>query len=132
MIWHDLLLEGWFEETILRRALGEAFCLPPHDVLLLQSVSVLPEEYVLAVVVRQLPGEFRTGLSVFVAPHLVGLGVQGIARSLCSNLITRALISDESPDPYTMLLLDAQGVLEPVSLDVISLDERGEYRLCRS
>lgn len=54
-----------------------------------------------------------------------------VIQQLCAALRTTALISDDSLDPYTMLLLGQGTEIHRVALDTESLDLREEYRLAK-
>ena len=48
---------------------------------------------------------------------------------LASLLEMRILISDETPNPYTMILFEVGKAPKKVALDVESLDQHEEYRI---
>lgn len=74
-------------------------------------------------------GDFRTVVAVYVSPLNRCKELMAIVRRLTVLLGTRALVSDESLNPYTMALVEGETSARSVSLDPQSLDERDEYRL---
>jgi hypothetical protein len=76
-----------------------------------------------------LDGDCRCLLSVCVTEQVADRNAIEVAQRLCHVVGVRALLSDASVDPYTMILIDRTATPRPVTLDVDSLNQRGEYRL---
>ncbi|XXT15155.1 hypothetical protein WME94_33385 [Sorangium sp. So ce429] len=132
MIWQDMLLEDRFSELDLSSALAVAFELPSGDVSVVYSLEQLPSGVSVAAHVVELHGGgFRTLLSIYVSKAKASSNPVDVARSVCVCLNTRVLISDQSANPYTMLLIGASSEPVRVALDVQALDDRNEYYIAR-
>ena len=81
---------------------------------------------------RDLKVGFRQQLSLYLDAQLAAhADPLKVARAVSTELETRVLIADDSDDPYAMTLVQADREPERVSLDVATIDERGEYKLAR-
>lgn len=129
MNWQDMLLEQEFDHEVLRDALAAAFELSPAEVSVVDAIEKAPRGVRVVVAHYSTQGDFRCLLSVYVSAALASSSPVEVTRRLCTRLDVRALISDESPNPYSMILIDQAGQALPVFLDVDSLDQREAYCL---
>ena len=131
MIWQDILLERQFENEVLKRALAEAFDVPFHDIRVVDSIEEASEVASIIAEQTSIKGDFRCLLSLYVDDSLASMEPAKVTRKLCSLLNVQALISDDSVNPYTMILINAATEGQSVKLDAESLDEYEEYRLSK-
>jgi hypothetical protein len=121
----DFLLESRPDDAALAQAFAQVLELPVGDVQVVSSAADIEDGTPVALEVTPTAGDFSTQLAVYTSRDL---GVEEVA-DIAAALHTRALVPDDSPNPYTMLLVDGHSPARPVSLDVESVDERGEYCL---
>jgi len=77
-------------------------------------------------------GDFPTHLSVYLLDAALDvLDRMATVRHLCAELRTECLVSDDSVNPYTMLLVQAAGAERAVSLDPRRMDD-DEYVIAGS
>lgn len=74
-------------------------------------------------------GDFRTLVKLHVAPQFTDRDRVGFARRLCAAVHSPVLIPDDSPSPYSWVLVGLDGDVRAVDLDADSMDDREEYVL---
>jgi hypothetical protein len=131
MIWQDVLLEQSFDDSKLRAALAKAFTLSDRDVAIVHAVEDFPAGCPVVAQVRDAEGDFKSAISIYTTAASSSANPVHIVQQICAELRTTALISDESLNPYTMMLVGQGGEVHRVELDAESLDLREEYRLAR-
>jgi hypothetical protein len=129
MMWHDVLLDRKIDRGRLERALAEAFDVPLQDVVVVESIADAADGTPVIVEESALRGEFRCLLSVYASNELAQARPAEVVQRLARTLQVRALISDASDNPFSMVLLDGTAAPRAVFLDAQSLSERDEYRL---
>ena len=129
MNWQDILLEQEFDKVTLRRAIAVVFELPTDHVSIVDSIEKAPSGVSVVVEQTLTKGDFRFLLSFYVVVELSSRDPIEVIQRLCTILDVRALIPDESLNPYSMFLIDQIGEVRQVFLDVESLDQHEEYRL---
>ena len=67
-------------------------------------------------------------LYTFLDSHL-GDDPVTVVKRFAQAAGTACLLSDDSPDPYSMILIGATGEVVRVNIDVELLDAKGEYHL---
>jgi hypothetical protein len=125
----DMVIETLPARATFRSAIAEALNLTMSEVVLVDAIE--PDTAPGAVTVEMTPtkGDFRWLLAFYFKDGMSSPADIEIARRLCSALQTRALISDNSVNPYTMTLVDRDGSVSPVSLDADRLDAEEEYSI---
>lgn len=113
----------------LRAWLMAAYGVPVESVAVCEDYGALDRQPpVIARMRRESQGAFPVALEVFnefgdndrvefYAPRI---------QALCRHFGLRAVISDESPDPYAWVLVDERGDCSWVEVDTEALDERSE------
>jgi hypothetical protein len=127
-MWADVLLDVQADESRLATAFASAFDAPIGDVCVVRSIEAAPLGVPILVAVRDVAGEFRVLLSVSTCDSYSSSPVVGVVSRVCRTLGGRALIAEESEDPFRMLLVGERREVASVSLDPEALD-RDEYRL---
>jgi hypothetical protein len=128
MIWQDIALEGQCDQGTLKSALAAAFDVASDDVCVVDSIEKAASTSIVAVM-TSIKGDFRCLLSLYVAEVLADKDPVEVIGRICSILKVKALISDQSANPYSMILINEEAESRPVKLDVESLDQHEEYRL---
>lgn len=123
----DFLLARAVPLSELHAALSSAFDDPEATVDVAYSIEDTSGEAAIVGDVTETRGDFKTLVALYTAEDR-HVGVDEIAR-VARALQTDAVISDDSHNPYTMLLIRPDGSVHPVAFDPVSLDERDEYRL---
>ena len=134
MFWEDLLVDRHPTDDEIGTALAAAFAIPREDVAVVDgpiedavdaNARILGERFVMA-------GDFPTRLSVYVRDAtLERFDRMATVRRLCAELDAKCLVSDESVNPYTMILLTASGTEQAVALDPERVDDHDEYVLAK-
>ena len=121
----DFLLDSDVEPEALRAALAQALSVEPDQVDVIADLSDIGEAPVIAQV-GELDGAFPSSVAVY-ARHEIGVEfVQAVSQALGM----RALVGDDSPDPFTWLLAHPDGSLDHVEVDPDALD-REEFEIVR-
>ena len=132
MIWQDIIVRRPLGDRALVGGMAAAFGINPHEVLILRRASVFPEPggaKVVCVVSERVEG-FRIALSVYTySGELNGIDPVAVVKRFASVAQTECLMTDESPDPYTMLSVHPTGECVSVKLDVDRLDAKDEYHI---
>jgi hypothetical protein len=128
---HDILVETVVDRALLQQAVGEIFEVSSDDVQVVGEIDGAEEQRRVIAVLSPAKGDFDSLLSLYIHDSVHEKPIEEVAKHICFRLNTRALIADDSADPYSMLLFEPTGHVKPVDLDVESIDERGEYRFLR-
>lgn len=128
MMWQDLLLEREVSGPRLQAAIANALATRAELVSIVSSIENDTSHSPIVAEVGEAHGEFRTRLSLYLRDCPVPPTYETVSK-LASLLDMRILISDETPNPYTMILFEADNAPRKVALDVDSLDQREEYRI---
>lgn len=132
MIWQDILITRDVPEQEIAAALASVFNFPQHQVLVVADLGTyageLTDDIGIRCERRPVGGDFVLSLSIylrdadfeqFVAAHddvdLVG--------RMCRMWDCAALVSDDSIDPYSWLLVRGPDDIQPVQIDSEILDD---------
>lgn len=130
MIWADLLVDRPLSDAEITSWIVGTFSIPPA------AVRVMPEESTEAVTENTFVlcettpegGDFLMRVSVFVRrKELESYDPDAAAAALCESANLRALVSDDSANPYRWTLINPDGTREMIHLDVDQLDEHERY-----
>jgi hypothetical protein len=119
----DFLLSGPVEPDDLRTALATTLSLSEDRVQIIGDIGEITDAPVTAQL-DELDGDFPVGVALFVR----GETPAGLVASVSRALGLRALVTDESPNPFTWRLVHPDGRVEPVTVDAEALG-RGEFQL---
>ena len=119
----DFLLSGPVEPGELRAALADALSLPQTSVEIIGDIREITDAPVTAQL-EELDGDFPVSVALYVRGETPADLVGSVSRALR----LRALVTDQSPSPFTWLLVHPDGRVEPVSVDPEAL-EHGEFRI---
>lgn len=131
MIW-DFVLDRNPSIRELSVALARGFGARPVSVLLFADGEELPDARTIDVVVgvQLLGGEFPCHLQAYLYQNIAAGHTQAdLASKLARDLKVRCLISDDSVNPYTRLLVSADDDVRLVAVDVDRLDGEGIFCL---
>ncbi len=131
MNWQDVLLERHCDEMALKQAVAKAFDVLSNKVGIVNSIEDAPRWISIIAEHTHAKGDFRCLLSFYVDDTLASRDPIKVTQRLCSILKVRALISDLSSNPYSMLLINEATEIHTVVLDTESLDMHEEYRLSK-
>ena len=105
--------------------MADALSLPETSVEIIGDIGEITGAPVIAQL-DDLDGDFPISVALFVR----GETPAGLVGSVSRALRLRALVTDESPNPFTWLLVHPDGRVEPVTIDPEALD-LGEFRIAR-
>ncbi len=134
MLWEELLIDREPGDEELAAALAELFGLARGGVVVRESDARAEDPGGARVVCERLAGggDFPVRFSVYVLDEgLEGTQSLPLVERLCRRLGCSCLISDDSPNPYSMLHVRADGTTRRVYLDTARLDEHDEFVIDR-
>jgi hypothetical protein len=129
MIWIDFLLMTRVTADELRAALTRCLNVSEASVAVVSEMGDAPPSVAIVAELSPSKGDFALHISLYVTKAILATNPIPFLLELSRDLNTSILTSDDSADPYSMLLVTAEGAPATVSLDVQSIDERDEYKL---
>jgi hypothetical protein len=129
-MWQDLLLDRDVAWADLRSALAYALDTQEDGISIVQTIEEATANSPITAEVSKTKGDFITRVSLYLRKELEPNTYEVVSR-LVARLGARALVSDHSDNPYTMLLFEAGHVPKKVTLDVESLDQYEEYHVAK-
>jgi hypothetical protein len=119
----DFLLSGPVEPDDLRAALAMTLSVSEDRVQIIGDLGEITDAPVI-VQLDELHGDFPVSVALFVRGETPAELVASVSRALG----LRALVTDETPNPFTWRLVHPDGRVEPVTVDAEALG-RGEFQL---
>lgn len=121
----DVIVERQLTDAEACAAIGTLFGLSDADILLVKDLNELPGKHKQPQVLCQKwelsGGRFHTVLS-FQEGRFMELPGLPLAQKLSQVLDSNCLISDDSPNPYSWILVTPTGLVQPVGLDPVKWD----------
>lgn len=137
MLWESFLVGRAVPDKPLRDACGGALGIAPQRVRIVERIEDAPPpgDPQVGLVIERTPakGQFPLDVTLYVTEPSRHDSLRDATRSrellvaICRRLCADCLISDDSPDPYTMLLVRPDGGIHRVELDPERLDADEEY-----
>ena len=134
MSWHDLLINRSFSNDEVVTAISQVFSVSPAYVLIVDDIAEAEVSEHIRVLCECLPaqGDFSMKLFIYVCDSkLAQLDPELGIKQFCCILHCKCLMSDSSVNPFTLLLVQESGDIQPVSLNPEQLDENEEYILMK-
>lgn len=134
MLWQELLVDRELTAEKTAAAFADLFGVARAEVAVVESVAALEAAEGVKVLCERgtAGGDFPARLSVYVRdPALEGVEGRPLVERFSRRLGCSCLMSDDSPNPYSMLLVRPDGETRRVYLDTARLDERDEYVVSR-
>jgi hypothetical protein len=127
MIWRDIVINRKVDKVDLKSKLVNIFKLNEDNISIVEALEE-SEEKSLICVLTEIPGDFCSMFSFYLT-SIINDDIPLIIE-ICNQLNCEALISnDETNDPYSMILINAEGILREVQVDSEKLDEYEEYKI---
>jgi hypothetical protein len=114
--------------------LAALFAVGREDVLIVESVMRLDEPLEVKVLCERFAvgGDFAMQLSIYVRdPRLEHPETLPLVAEFCRRLHCSCLVQDDSPNPYSAVLVSPTGERQAVFLNAERLDEQEEYVIDR-
>ncbi len=130
MIWNDLLVDRNLSKDEIEATISQVFSVSPTDVLVVDDIAETEVSEHIRVLCECLParGDFLMKLFIYVRDSkLAQLNPELIIKQFCCILHCKCLISDDSVNPFTMLLVQESKDIQPVALAPEKLEENEEY-----
>lgn len=132
MIWEEILVNGKLADTDVISSTANMFSVNIQSVLVVENISTENIDNSKPIVVENttIGGDFPTKLSFYIDEEKLSISKMDKLDSvinLCRILNHKILISDNDINPYSMSLVDVDGSVKKVFLDVDKLDDHGEY-----
>ncbi|MCY2928671.1 MAG: hypothetical protein NTV86_04095 [Planctomycetota bacterium] len=127
----DILFDRDISHACLQEAISQVMNIAVSRVILIEDVAAYPtrEESDCVCIVRRAGGQFFLHAAIdYEEKFWAGSSADCVVR-LASFLQCNCLISDESVNPYRMIHVSRAGALRAVFVDVVALDQRGEYNV---
>lgn len=124
----DILFERMLSDTEIQRTVAFVLKSEQEEVVVVSDFEDLPNKPYMAVcLVGWKGGEFPQYVSVYLW-NLASSVISDIelGRAFAGHLSGSCLVSDDSVNPYTMLLISPDGHVRRVALRVSNLDEHDE------
>jgi len=131
MLWEEVLVDRELTDDEVMTTMVALFAVSPDAVLVVDDITAANVSEKLSVVCERTPirGDFSLRLSIYLHdPALEQLDRIAIVGQFCDLLHCKCLISDDSVNPYAMLLVEGSARQQPVFLDPERLDAE-EYVL---
>lgn len=132
MMWQDVLIDKTLTLGHIAGGLASAFDVGLGEIVVVNDVGSFPTVGVRAVVcvVQDLPpGDFTQLLSVYAFGAHANKPIQETVVRFSEGVGCRCLVSDESDNPYAMILLQEAASPLLVELSQAPLDNQGAYVL---
>ena len=125
MIWNDLLVDRNLSKDEIGATISQVFSVSPTDVLVVDDIAETEVSEHTRVLCECLPaqGDFSMKLFIYVrGSKLAQLNPELIIKQFCCILHCKYLISDDSVNRFTMLLVQESKDIQPVSLNPEKLE----------
>ena len=120
MIWNDLLVDRNLSKDEIGATISQVFSVSPTDVLVVDDIAETEVSEHTRVLCECLPaqGDFSIKLFIYVRDsQLAQLNPKLIIKQFCCILHCKCLISDDSVNPFTMLLVQESEDIQLVALE---------------
>ncbi len=125
----DIFLSGDVSEAELITTIAGLIGRTKEAVFVTSDIANAPASPPVLVEVQNRPGGFPMQLSIYLRGQHPGAPTEvDLAVALARALDLRALIGDDTVNPYAWKLVERDGTIQPVSVDPDGLD-RGELRI---
>ena len=132
MIWQDILITRDVLERDIATALATVFNVHQNRVLVVANMitydGVVTNDIFIICERRRVTGDFVLQLSIYLRDEAIGRFVESrddgvLIGKLCDIWACAALMSDDSIDPYSWLLVRGPNDIQPVQIDSEILDD---------
>ena len=134
MIWQDVIVNRKLTSDEVTWGICQLFSLESSEVLVVDDIykAKISENVKVICESTSISGEFCMLISIYLRdPKLAHYSVRRTIGRCCKILNCTCLISDESNNPYSMLLVHSCKDYKKVFLDVERLDNHGAYVVSR-
>lgn len=135
MFWEEPLIARTLTESELLQWAAEAFGMTPERVHIADADTPpvsLPDSVELLLQTSAVAGDFPFHLAIFTrSPRTDAVEPGPALARLAQATNTSMLISDDSPNPYQLTLVQPDGRTVLVALDAEELDEHDSYKILR-
>ncbi|OCQ99773.1 hypothetical protein BCD67_15330 [Oscillatoriales cyanobacterium USR001] len=135
MLWQEILIDRPLTSEAITIALSELFSLPANAIAVVEDIATSESNEHTQIICERQPikGEFVEKLSVYLlnAKLADNIDLKDIEK-LCRLLHCKCLISDDSLNPFSMILVEDLGKNQIIFLDIERLENDEEYIIDRS
>jgi hypothetical protein len=136
MIWEEILIAGKVAAADVISSVASIFSVNIESVLVIGSIAAENIDNSKPIVIESITigGDFPTKLSFYIDEEKILVDKMNKLDSviaLCRILNHKILISDDDVNPYSMNLVDIDGSVKKVFLDVDKLDDHGNYAISK-
>jgi hypothetical protein len=136
MIWEEILIAGKVAAADVISSVASIFSVNIESVLVVGSIAAENIDNSKPIVIESITigGDFPTKLSFYIDEEKILVDKVNKLDSviaLCRILNHKILISDDDVNPYSMNLVDIDGSVKKVFLDVDKLDDHGNYAISK-
>jgi hypothetical protein len=136
MIWEEILIAGKVAAADVISSVASIFSVNIESVLVVGSIAAENIDNSKPIVIESITigGDFPTKLSFYIDEEKILVDKMNKLDSviaLCRILNHKILISDDDVNPYSMNLVDIDGSVKKVFLDVDKLDDHGNYAISK-
>ena len=126
MIWEEILVDRIIPDGDVSRILADLFSISQREILIADQVPATAVKPGIRLLCEraQIPGDFPLKLTFYLRdPELRPLQGRSILGKFCERLRCSCLTSDQSPNPYSMVLVEGVSKSKGVFLDTERLDQ---------
>jgi hypothetical protein len=134
MLWQEIILDINPSYDELLKTLAKLFEVSSLEVLVIDDISDADISNSVQIICEKIPikGDFYSKTSIYLRnPKLEQNANKSMIGEFCELLHCHCLISDDSFNPFSMLLIQDEEKQQLVFLDVERLDEKEEYVIAR-
>ncbi|MBW4637915.1 MAG: hypothetical protein KME05_06715 [Gloeocapsa sp. UFS-A4-WI-NPMV-4B04] len=126
----DFLIDRNLSEDEIRATISPVFSVSPIDVLVINDIAEAKVDKNIRIICERLPvkGDFLTRVCVYLHDSKLTKPTPTLTISqFCCILHCKCLISDDSVNPYSMLLVQESENIQLISLEPKRLNKDEEY-----
>lgn len=126
----DFLIDRNLSEDELKATISQLFSVSPIDVLVINDIAEAKADKNIRIICERLPvkGDFLTRVCIYLNDSKLAKPIsESTIKEFCTILHCNCLISDDSVNPYSMLLVQESEDIQLISLDPERLNRDEEY-----
>ncbi|HLO47220.1 MAG TPA: hypothetical protein VK211_02200 [Kamptonema sp.] len=135
MLWQEILIDRPLTSEAITFAISELFSLPANAIAIVEDIATSDSDEHTQIICekQQIKGEFVEKISLYLLSANLAdkMDLKDIEK-LCRSLHCKCLISDDSLNPFAMILVEESGKNQIIFLDVERLENDEEYIIDRS
>jgi hypothetical protein len=132
MFWQDIFVSEIFPRAKVISAFSKVFGVNEKMIKLIKDIEEMTDNDGSSIICQSYKSntDFPLRLSIYITDEkIVPLDEQGAVSHISRELGCDVLMSDESTNPYSMLSIGKDGIINQVSVDIEKYDDAEEFEL---